>query len=106
MENDQQMRALSIRELAKYVQNPCVHSDDRIVFRTSKYFHEFVRRTVKERNLTGEAEFFERLAMDYWGKLGWIDKPFPKEKMIMTFTDLEFENDHECNMAMRRIGNE
>ena len=100
MENNKQIQSLSIAELVLGTQN-CV-PDDQIHFRTNKYFHELVKRCIRERGLKTEAEFFERLAKDYFGRIGWMEKPKPKTPQFLTYADLEFDNEHDCNIAERR----
>jgi hypothetical protein len=101
MENKQQIPSLSIPELVLGVQS-CTNSNDRISFRTNECFHELVRRCIAERGLSSEAEFFERLAKDYFGRIGWM----PREKktpQYLTWQDLGFKSEHDCNIAEKRI---
>jgi hypothetical protein len=80
------VKALSIKELIDGTQTR-VHTNDQIHFRTDEYLHELIRRCVKERGLSGEAEFFERLAKDYFSKRGWIPRIIkPTEKVDLTQT--------------------
>jgi hypothetical protein len=100
MNKTEEIQSLSINELVSGTQSR-VHTKDQIHFRTDEYFHELVRRCIKERGLKTEAEFFEKLAKDYFGRIGWMKR----EKRIpeyMTSADLEM-TDEEANIKMRKI---
>jgi hypothetical protein len=101
MEKGQQIQSLTIPELVLGVQN-CTNSSDRISFRTNEYLHELIRRCIKERNLSGEAEFFEKLAKDYFGRIKWMEKPKPKQPTYLSAADIGM-SEEQANIKMREI---
>lgn len=99
MKNDQEIQRLSIQDLVSGTQS-CVHTDDNIHFRTNRFFHELVRRCIKERGLASEAEFFTKLANDYFSKYGWMKRE-ERHSEFLTAADLGM-TEEQCNIAMRK----
>jgi hypothetical protein len=91
---------LTIKELVDGTQS-CVHSDEQIHFRSNKYFHELIRRCIAERGLSSEAEFFERLAKDYFSRIGWMEKQKPKQPTFLSTSDLEM-TEEQYNIQKRK----
>jgi hypothetical protein len=85
----------------------CVHKDcvldDQEHFRTSKALKVLVRQCVVERDLKSVADFYERLAMDYFSRRGWCEYE-PKKYPDLTNEDMEI-TEEQFNIERRKIDN-